>query len=489
MSEKKIILAQEKSSDIKKFDVVGEIIVPDIKPDIVTIIATNANVYIYKQEISKGRIKVGGNIDTYINYISDSGDTRSIQTTLDFSEIIDDEKITESSKLITSIKLENLETKILNERKISIIATTIFKYEVFENDEVTIKESFDELDRVQVLSENKKVPSLIGENNIKATISEELKPNSEGEIAEIVKVNLNIQNPENKISYNKVLAKAEANVEILYLSENGTIEKLSGVIPVMNFIDIPNITEEDRCVLKYNLRNMLIKINSREINSISFQADFEIQCFVYHDENVLFTKDMYSLTNEIELEKNVIQVSAEGEDETISVSENISIPEVLKIYSIDIIPKIINNTKIGDSISYEGELNVGIYYKSNSNNLNYINAKIPFIKQTSKNILNTDLEIKNITYSLNSENLLLEVDILIKNGKIENEKIEYVNNIIIKDETSKNDYNMYLYFVKNGDTIWNIAKKFKVTMQDIIDINNLEEPDKINIGDKLYIMK
>ena len=489
MSEKKIILAQEKSSDIKKFDVAGEIIVPDIKPDIVTIIDTNANVYIYKQEISKGRIKVGGNIDTYINYISDSGDTRSIQTTLDFSEIIDDEKITESSKLITSIKLENLETKILNERKISIIATTMFKYEVFENDEVTIKESFDELDRVQVLSENKKVTSLIGENSIKATISEELKPSSEGEIAEIVKVNLNIQNPENKISYNKVLAKAEANVEILYLSENGAIEKLSGVIPVMNFIDIPNITEEDRCVLKYNLRNMLIKINSREINSISFQADFEIQCFVYHDENVLFTKDIYSLTNEIELEKNVIQVSAEGEEETISVSENINIPEVLKIYSIDIIPKIITNTKIGDSISYEGELNVGIYYKSNSNNLNYINAKIPFIKQTSKTILDTDLEIKNITYSLNSENLLLEVDVLIKSRNNENEKIEYVNNIIIKDETSKNDYNMYLYFVKNGDTIWNIAKKFKVTMQDIIDINNLEEPDKINIGDKLYIMK
>ena len=107
MSEKQVILSQEKSTGIKKFDVSGEIIVPDIKPDIVTIIATNANVYVYKQEITNGKIKVGGNIDTYIIYISDSGDTRSIQTTLDFTEVLEDENAIEQSKLITNIKLEN----------------------------------------------------------------------------------------------------------------------------------------------------------------------------------------------------------------------------------------------------------------------------------------------------------------------------------------------------------------------------------------------
>ena len=48
---------------------------------------------------------------------------------------------------------------------------------------------------------------------------------------------------------------------------------------------------------------------------------------------------------------------------------------------------------------------------------------------------------------------------------------------------------MFMYFVKPGDSIWKIAKKFKVCMNDIISINNIENPDKINVGDRLYIMK
>ena len=48
---------------------------------------------------------------------------------------------------------------------------------------------------------------------------------------------------------------------------------------------------------------------------------------------------------------------------------------------------------------------------------------------------------------------------------------------------------MIVYFVKKGDTIWSIAKKFKVYMENIIKLNNLENPDKINVGDRLYIMR
>ena len=48
---------------------------------------------------------------------------------------------------------------------------------------------------------------------------------------------------------------------------------------------------------------------------------------------------------------------------------------------------------------------------------------------------------------------------------------------------------MFMYFVKQGDTIWEIAKKFRVCMEDIIKLNSLENPDRINIGDALYIMR
>ena len=96
MAIKQMTLMQRVSSGNKKFEVSGDIIVPDIKPDIVSITTSNANTYIYKEEISTGKIRVDGNIDAYIIYISDSGETRSIQTTLDFVETINDEKAEEN---------------------------------------------------------------------------------------------------------------------------------------------------------------------------------------------------------------------------------------------------------------------------------------------------------------------------------------------------------------------------------------------------------
>ena len=51
------------------------------------------------------------------------------------------------------------------------------------------------------------------------------------------------------------------------------------------------------------------------------------------------------------------------------------------------------------------------------------------------------------------------------------------------------DYKMCIYFVKPGDTVWEIAKEFKVSSKNIIAANNLDNPDKIKVGERLYIMK
>ena len=61
---------------------------------------------------------------------------------------------------------------------------------------------------------------------------------------EILKTNIEITNIENKISYNKVLAKADANIKIIFITEDERIQFAQSTIPIMSFVDIENITEE-----------------------------------------------------------------------------------------------------------------------------------------------------------------------------------------------------------------------------------------------------
>lgn len=92
-------------------------------------------------------------------------------------------------------------------------------------------------------------------------------------------------------------------------------------------------------------------------------------------------------------------------------------------------------------------------------------------------------------FSVNNENVDCEIEILAKQNNMNLKKISIIEDVEVKTDEQDNDYKMFMYFVKQGDTIWNIAKKFRVSMSDILKLNELENPDKINIGDRLYIMR
>ena len=72
--KKEIIFAQE------------DMIVPDSKPDILNTISTSGVVCIYKKEIQEGKIKIDGNVNTYIMYMPDGEEegVRGLNTSLDF---------------------------------------------------------------------------------------------------------------------------------------------------------------------------------------------------------------------------------------------------------------------------------------------------------------------------------------------------------------------------------------------------------------------
>ena len=46
---------------------------------------------------------------------------------------------------------------------------------------------------------------------------------------------------------------------------------------------------------------------------------------------------------------------------------------------------------------------------------------------------------------------------------------------------------MKLKKMKRGDTLWNIAKRFRTTVDFIARTNGIEDEDKIVVGQKLYI--
>ena len=103
----------------------GDSIIPDIKPDILSAVSTVGTVCIYKKEILEGKVRIDGSIDTYIMYLADdeNGSIRSINTNVDFTQMIDMPKASADMMLETDVMLKNIECRVINGRKVNVKAS------------------------------------------------------------------------------------------------------------------------------------------------------------------------------------------------------------------------------------------------------------------------------------------------------------------------------------------------------------------------------
>ena len=109
------IICQKKDN----FSVEENIIIPDIKPDILSTIDSSGNIYVYKKEIVNGRLKIDGGIYAYIMYIADNeqNNTRGLHTIIDFSKSIELDNVNQNIDFDCNLCIKNIECKILKSRK------------------------------------------------------------------------------------------------------------------------------------------------------------------------------------------------------------------------------------------------------------------------------------------------------------------------------------------------------------------------------------
>ncbi len=199
----------------------GDCIIPDTKPDILNAINVTGNVCIYKKEILEGKIRLDGNVNIYLMYLADSENNRvrGFNTSLDFTEILDFPGIESRMTLDEEIKIKEIECRVLNGRKVNIKAMLEIKADVFLNEKEEIVKEVTDIEDIQSQMMTINMNSLVGQNSTKASAKETLIIDNTDELEEILNVEFNIMNQDTKISYNKVLAKADVEIRMLYLTE------------------------------------------------------------------------------------------------------------------------------------------------------------------------------------------------------------------------------------------------------------------------------
>ena len=480
----------------------GDMIVPDSKPDILSTIDTSGNICIYKKELMENKIKIDGNVNAYIMYIAESADdnVRAINTNLDFSQIIEAPKCKPNMMLDTDIRIKSIECNVINGRKIGIKVGIEINFKVYSNEEVEVINGIINNEDIQTKQENVKVNSLVGYGNTKAYVKDTITIENTDNLAEILKVNVNMINPDIKTSYNKVLGKIELDIKIMYLTEENTINTVTSKVPIVGFVDIQNVSEENVCDTNFEIKNMVIKPNSIEEHSIYIEFEVEVSCMAYEEKELELLQDLYSPTEDLNCNQKEITTISDKRRirETCNIKETVNVQglEENQLLDIDCVPKITNVNKFNSRIMYEGEMALNFVIKNASEQINTTIITMPFdfsvenIENGEKLDISTALEIGMQDYVIKSGgDVAIDVDIIFDINTCKNIRLNIIDSIELEENRSEEDYSLVIYIVKQGDTLWSIAKNLKSTVQDIIGANGLEDESVIKAGDKLYVPK
>jgi hypothetical protein len=195
---------------------------------------------------------------------------------------------------------------------------------------------------------------------------------------------------------------------------------------------------------------------------------------------------------ETEVRAYVDSISKEtNERNVISCDENI--PEIGRIYNVIAEPEVTKCSVQNGGVSVNGRVKLYILYLTSNPKCAVYSIKkdLPFeyYHQCENACEGMDCDIKvtvsHLAYSLNSKGEIEIKYTLSQQIRITQKlNIKLISAAQTEEQDEEND--IVIYFLKKGDSLWSIGKKYGVKVSDIMETNGLEN-DKVMEGQKLLI--
>lgn len=482
----------------------GDVVVPDIKPDILKLLQVDAVSYITNVETLDGVLNIEGCVDMTILYIPDrEGERiRSIGASFEFSHR------EESKKIIGDIAAEVVSNVIkvdfsaVNSRKVKVKATVNLDYEACGVRETEIP--FEVSGNAEVKREAIKLRSITDISTHRFNIKENLEiPNAQGSVNEILKTDVRISDTDYKPVTGKVVVKGEASICVLYTNEQMDIEFTEAEIPFTEVLDSEDVNEETICDIEYCVCGIESRIEEdsdgdRRIIALDIAAQAQLKA----EEEISFDmiSDCYipgarTVTEAEDIEIEEIAASPSMQNTIREVIEfDSKNPKVSEVYNVITRPLVQQVKLQRGKLLCEGKISAYILYLSESSDNPVYSMKkdIPFSYMMECDIPTDGKEaqlkadIRHTSYNLNAAGELeLRCILSLSSNIIQKRKIKVIKSIEGGNEGYEKN-GIVIYFVQNGDTLWDIAKRYSVKCGSIKEFNKLEKED-LSVGKRLFI--
>ncbi|WP_300382580.1 SPOCS domain-containing protein [Clostridium sp.] len=494
----------------------GEYLIRDSQyPDMKEVLGVDAKSTITNKEVLGDKIMVEGTLNYIVFYLPKDealmegpmNRIHSVIFTDKFTNYLDLNNDEHNVWFDVECEIEHIEANWMNERKVGIDGVITLNWEIYKNGEFEYVEDIEGKDDIQTLKKEEVLTGIKGEKEIDLMAKAILKVSMDKPpIDEILKCMMTIHKKEIKVVEDKFYVGCYCKINILYKSyETNELICIQDDVYLSKEEELPGISSDmfsltNLCVKNYDC--MISEDDLGENRVVNVELLIKGNIKVYDKDNVEMLKDAYSPTMNLELKKenkSFGDIHSIASSETV-VKDNIKIKNdedrIEEIVYVSSNPFILEKHIKDDRVKIDGVIKLSIIYKIAGEELRYgiLVDEIPF--NTSVDVRNSKSEMDVIVRAC-----LESIDSTIEGNSIAVRanlgfliKVCYKRTVevlvdAIETEGSPNEKkaSITIYVVGEKDTLWDLAKKYNTTIEELRKINELDMDEEVKMGGKIII--
>lgn len=531
-----------KLTDIRKLPAIKlvveeDILVPDVKPDLASILSMEASVKLSDRQISVGaqgteQVKLAGDLMVCTLYqpdrIGEDGAVIAIESRIPFKEERE-VRAEASSELELSAAVEDISFTVVNERKFRVRAAVSICIKEYRALTLELFEGIRE-EEVQMLSETIHMTDVALRKRDTIELAEELPlKDAEGDAGKILCCDVSVVENHKQITAEKAVINGTAYVNAMYLPEKKGEDDaedenrpprepslFQGKMEFTQFIKFSDTETAElagqnfsgsRVGFRVEKTELLPSRNEENGNAcFALNMNIETTLELYKDVETNVVTDVYHHLKEMHYdtqEISTMNLKGSGVSE-ISVREIINIPEqyggVDKVsFLTGHVKDVKESVEPGKSIT-EGVVSLSLICAAADENHTPFSLHKDAAFRSAIDIpgIQSDMEtdggvrIKELWCDkINNRQIEINAGLVVNATVSNREKHPLIGNVSFVElpEKTGEEPGMILCIAQEGDNVWRIAKKYRTTIENVKKINGISEDSELRPGTKLLIVR
>lgn len=467
---------------------------PDFCPDISKIFKCRAVSRISSKGINGRTVNMEGSVCITLLYADSDAVLRSYEYQYPFSKSIEVSEDCTGGNLCCHTRCEYINCRAVTGRKIDIHGAIGIYYRVFRRRATEIISDIDD-PNIELRHGTAPATTPMGYAEKYLVIEEDVElGQGQPPIESLLRYDANACIRESKIINDKIIVKGDLIISALYCSEDGNSPQLlKSSIPFSQIIEMEGVSENCECDIGVEVAFIELKPRTSaagEARSLQLGAKLLITAEAYCNNDIAVVLDAYSRKYQAEISRSKIcfEKITENICETYHCKKNISVDSPINSVS-DLWCDVQNiNTKCeSDCISVSGSILVGIIVSDAENEAGFKERSIDFeykyslTKPLKMPRCNPQIEVASCGYTITGpDNIELRIDLSINAAVYECSNVPLIIDMNVDhSKPSEKTVNsaMIIYFADSGEFVWDIARRYSASVNDVMKINGLENDE------------